>query len=126
MTMTTLSAGWKPIGDAQLTLNSDQQIVINCGESQVQLTPLADDMVRVRVVRGTSKNDLGSWAVVKDKWNLPKHGFKEDAIPSPTNTTLASPRLCKIDGTASSSRSGPFCVVILPTNSTIGSSGPIP
>ncbi len=79
MAVTTLSAGWKSIGDAQLTLNSDQQIVIYCGEAQVQITPFTEDMVRVRVVRGDIKNDLGSWAVAKDRWNLPTHVYKEDA-----------------------------------------------
>ena len=79
MAVTTLSAGWKSIGDAQLTLNSDQQIVINCGEAQVQITPFAEDMVRVRVVRGEIKNDPGSWAVAKDRWNLPTHVYEEDA-----------------------------------------------
>jgi alpha-glucosidase len=79
MAVTTLSAGWKSIGNAQLTLNSDQQIVINCGEAQVQITPFAEDMVRVRVVRGEIKNDPGSWAVAKDRWNLPTHVYKEDA-----------------------------------------------
>ena len=79
MAVSTLSAGWKSIGDAQLTLNSDQQIVINCGEAQVQITPFAEDMVRVRVVRGEIKNDPGSWAVAKDRWNLPTHVYEEDA-----------------------------------------------
>ncbi len=79
MAVTTLSAGWKSIGDAQLTLNSDQQIVINCGDAQIQITPLTEDMVRVRVVRGEIKNYPGSWAVAKDRWNLPSHVYKEDA-----------------------------------------------
>ena len=79
MAATNLLAGWKSIGDAQLTLNSDQQIVINCGEAQVQITPFAEDMVRVRVVRGDIKHDPGSWAVAKDRWNLPTHVYKEDA-----------------------------------------------
>ena len=79
MSTTTLLAGWKSIGEAQLTLNSDQQIVVNCGEAQVQITPFAEDMVRVRLVRGEMKNDPGSWAVAKDRWNLPTHSYKEDA-----------------------------------------------
>ena len=79
MGFNTLFAGWHPIGTADLVLNSDQQIVVNCGDIQLQLTPFADDMVRVRVLRGSNTMDRGSWAIAKQRWNLPKHDFKEDA-----------------------------------------------
>ena len=59
-------------------MNSDQQIVVNCGESEVQITPYANDMVRVRIVHGGGPNNPGSWAVAKEKWNLPKHEFAQD------------------------------------------------
>jgi len=78
MALTTVTAGWKTIGDAQLVLNSDQQLVVNCGEAEVQITPFADDMVRVRVVRGSASKELGSWAVAKEKWDLPAHQFVQD------------------------------------------------
>jgi len=78
MTLTTVTAGWKTIGDAQLVLNSDQQIVVNCGESEVQITPFANDMVRVRILRVAGAKDLGSWAMAKERWDLPKHEFAQD------------------------------------------------
>ncbi len=75
----TLSAGWTSIGDAQLVLNSDQQVVINCGDTQVQLTPFANDMVCVRVTPTSQRTERGSWAIAKENWTLPPHKFKEDA-----------------------------------------------
>ena len=78
MAVTTVNAGWKTIGDAQLVLNSDQQIVITCGDSEVQITPLANDMVHVRVVRSAGPKNPASWAAVKEKWDLPKHEFEQD------------------------------------------------
>lgn len=77
---TTLTAGWKSIGNVETTLNSDQQIVLYCGEAQVQLTPLADDLVRVRVVRGNEQGRNQSWAISKLEWVLPKHSFSEDSM----------------------------------------------
>ncbi len=78
MAATTVSSGWKTIGDARLVLNSDQQIVVNCGDSEVQITPLENDLVRVRVVRGGLSKDPGSWALAKAKWDLPAHEFEQD------------------------------------------------
>ena len=79
MALTTVRAGWKTIGDAQLVLNSDQQIVVNCGDSEVQITPFANDMVRVRILRTAGAKDRGSWAMAKEEWDLPKHDFAQDA-----------------------------------------------
>ncbi len=78
MAVTTVYAGWKTIGDARMVLNSDQQIVVHCGDADVQITPFANDMVRVRIVRGAGKNSPGSWATAKEKWDLPKHEFEQD------------------------------------------------
>ncbi|HTR82537.1 MAG TPA: glycoside hydrolase family 31 protein [Bacteroidota bacterium] len=78
MIATKLPAGWKSIGDAQIVLNSDQQIVLNCGDSQLQVSPLANDLVRIRVTPTSGSQDLGSWAVAKERWDLPKHGFSDD------------------------------------------------
>jgi len=79
MGATTLPAGWTSIGNVQLVLNSDQQIVLNCGEVQLQLTPFADDLVRVRVTSSSHSEERGSWAIAKQKWNLPSHKFRQDA-----------------------------------------------
>jgi alpha-glucosidase len=78
MAVTIVRAGWKTIGDAQLVLNSDQQIVVNCGDAQVQITPFADDLVHVRIFHSAGPNNPGSWAVAKEKWKLPKHEFVQD------------------------------------------------
>ena len=57
----------------------NEQIVVNCGDSEVQITPFANDMVRVRILRTAGAKDPGSWAMAKEKWDLPKHGFEQDA-----------------------------------------------
>lgn len=75
----SLTAEWKSIGPASMVLKSDQQIVLYCGEAQVQITPLADDLVRVRLHRGTD-GDNPSWAVAKSLWNLPRHTLLEDSL----------------------------------------------
>ena len=78
MAFTTVKAGWKSIGDAQVVLNSDQQIAVHCGDADVQITPFANDMVRIRLVRSAGKNNPGSWAIAKEKWDLPTHEFTQD------------------------------------------------
>ncbi|MCX6136981.1 MAG: DUF4968 domain-containing protein [Ignavibacteriales bacterium] len=68
---------WKSLGNAQMLLKSDQQVVMLCGEMQIQVTPLADDLVRVRMHR-VAENDNRSWAVAKSEWPLPPHQLIEN------------------------------------------------
>ncbi len=75
----TTHAGWKSIGNAQVVANSDQLVVVTCGDAQVQITPLSDDIIRVRVLRETDRKENFSWAVSKNEWVLPKHEFKDDS-----------------------------------------------
>lgn len=78
MAVITVNAGWKTIGDARVVLNSDQQIAVNCGEAEVLITPLADDMVHIQIVRGVGSKHINSWAIAKEKWDLPKHELEQD------------------------------------------------
>ncbi len=80
MAISTLTAGWKPVGNVGLVLNSDQQIVLDCGDAQVQITPYSEDMVRIRMSPSKIMPDRGSWAVAKEKWDLPQHRFSQDAL----------------------------------------------
>ena len=76
--MNTSTAGWTGIGDARVVANSDQQVVLRCSESEVQITPLADDLVRVRVIVSQSHPGIRSWAVLDNEWKLPPHTFQQD------------------------------------------------
>ena len=78
MAVITVNAGWKTIGDARVVPNSDQQIAVNCGVAEVLITPFADDMVRVQIVRGIGSKNINSWAIAKEKWDLPKHELEQD------------------------------------------------
>jgi alpha-glucosidase len=80
MAMTASAASeWHSLGNVRMIIQSDQQIVFNCGDAQVQVTPMEDDLVRVRVVRNGKDQDNGSWALAKTDWKLPHHEVKEDS-----------------------------------------------
>ena len=78
MATNSSEAGWSHIGDAQVVANSDQQIVLKCGEKEIQITPLADDLVRIHVVGASTRAPHPSWAVVDNDWKLPTHTFLQD------------------------------------------------
>ncbi len=69
----------QPIGPVVSFTRSDKAILLNCGDkSQVQVTPLAPDLIRVRVAFGkpVPAKDY-SWAIAKTDWVAPRWTVQE-------------------------------------------------
>jgi alpha-glucosidase len=78
MALTTTKAGWEAIGSVQTSLQSDQQVVILCNGVQVQITPLAENIVHVRAYRGNNSPSVNSFAVIKTDFSFPHHSYSDD------------------------------------------------
>ena len=69
----------QPIGSVVGYARTENMVTFNCGDkSQVQLTILAPDLVRVRAAFGKAipKKDH-SWAIAKDDWQTPRWTLSE-------------------------------------------------
>ncbi len=72
-------ASLQPMGPVVSFTKSDKAVVLSCQDnSQVQITPLAPDLVRVRAVFGKSLPAKDhSWAIAKTGWDTPRWTFQE-------------------------------------------------
>ena len=68
------------IGDVVSVEKSARQVTLSCTDnSQVQLTVLAADLIRVRAVFAKSVPKLDhSWAIAKEDWQTPRWTIRED------------------------------------------------
>lgn len=78
MVFTTAKAGWESLGNVQTSLQSDHHIVVQCSNGHVQITLLAENVVRVRAYRGNSNSSVGSFAVVKTDFSFPHYRYNDD------------------------------------------------
>ena len=76
------------IGPVTGFVRSDKGVILNCQDrSQVQLTVLAPDLIRVRAsfTKPIPAKDH-SWAIAKDNWETPRWNLKE----TPESITIAT------------------------------------
>lgn len=74
-------SGLESIGSVSNFTKSDQSVVFNCQDnSQVRVTILAPDLVRIRVAYKKSLPDRDhSWAIAKTSWDVPRWSLTEQA-----------------------------------------------
>lgn len=74
-------SGLEPIGPIANYIRTDAAVVFNCDDkSQVQITILAPDLVRVRAAfQKPLPPPRHSWAVAKTDWQTPRWSLKEEA-----------------------------------------------
>jgi alpha-glucosidase len=76
---TSITAQWQSIGDVQSFTRDGNRLTLNCGKAKVQITTLANDVVRVRMnPTGVFQEDF-SWAVVKTDWSSISPEIRESA-----------------------------------------------
>jgi len=81
----------EPIGRVATLIKSDNRVTLTCHDnSQVQLTILAPDLIRVRAsfTKPIPTKDH-SWAVAKTDWSIPRWNLNE----SPSNITITTDEL---------------------------------
>ncbi len=73
--------GLEPIGDVSVVTPVENGVVLTCADhSEVRITVLAPDLVRVRAAfRGPLATPDHSWAIAKAEWRKPSWQFHETA-----------------------------------------------
>jgi alpha-glucosidase len=60
---------WQSVGDVKSVKRESNRITLDCQSAQIQVTPLAADLIRVRMTPGRAFGPDESWAVVKTDWS---------------------------------------------------------